>query len=92
MGLAYYASKALVKEQIAKVGEIALFRKGESHGYAVYCYPHCARPHLAALEAVLAREYRLPAVVGTHVGTTRLRTGQLVDVDGLVGSIRLLEA
>jgi pyruvate,water dikinase len=42
--------------------------------------------------AVLAREYRLPAVVGTHVGTTRLRTGQLVEVDGLMGSIRLLEA
>jgi phosphohistidine swiveling domain-containing protein len=42
--------------------------------------------------AVLAREYRLPAVVGTHVGTTRLRTGQFVEVDGLVGSIRLLEA
>ena len=42
--------------------------------------------------AVLAREYRLPAVVGTHVGTTRLRTGQLVEVDGLVGSICLLEA
>jgi pyruvate,water dikinase len=40
--------------------------------------------------AVLAREYRLPAVVGTHVSTTQLRTGQRVEVDGLSGLVRLL--
>jgi pyruvate,water dikinase len=41
--------------------------------------------------AVVAREYRLPAVVGTHVATRTLRTGQLVEVDGASGSVRLLE-
>lgn len=42
--------------------------------------------------AVLAREYGLPAMVGTHVGTTQLWTGQRVEVDGLAGSIRLLDS
>jgi pyruvate,water dikinase len=40
--------------------------------------------------AVLAREYRLPAVVGTHTATVQLQTGQRVEVDGLSGRIRLL--
>jgi rifampicin phosphotransferase len=41
--------------------------------------------------AVLAREYHLPAVVGTHTATTQLQTGQRVEVDGLSGRIRLLD-
>jgi pyruvate,water dikinase len=41
--------------------------------------------------AVLAREYHLPAVVGTHIATAQLQTGQLVEVDGLSGRIRLLD-
>jgi rifampicin phosphotransferase len=41
--------------------------------------------------AVLAREYHLPAVVGTHTATAQLQTGQLVEVDGLSGRIRLLD-
>ncbi len=40
--------------------------------------------------AVLAREYRLPAVVGTHIATAQLQTGQRVEVDGLSGHIRLI--
>ena len=40
--------------------------------------------------AVLAREYRLPAVVGTHTGTQQITTGQLIEVDGLNGVVRLL--
>jgi phosphohistidine swiveling domain-containing protein len=41
--------------------------------------------------AVLAREYHLPAVVGTHTATAQLHTGQRVEVDGLSGRIRLLD-
>jgi rifampicin phosphotransferase len=41
--------------------------------------------------AVVAREYRLPAVVGTVVGTSRLRTGMLLEVDGAAGRVRILE-
>ena len=41
--------------------------------------------------AVLAREYHLPAVVGTHIATAQLQTGQRVEVDGLSGCIRLLD-
>jgi pyruvate,water dikinase len=41
--------------------------------------------------AVLAREYHLPAVVGTHTATAQLQTGQRVEVDGLSGRIRLLD-
>ena len=41
--------------------------------------------------AVVAREYRLPAVVGTHIASAQLRTGQRVEVDGLAGRVRLRE-
>jgi pyruvate,water dikinase len=42
--------------------------------------------------SVVAREYGLPAVVGVHQGTTRLRDGQRIRVDGTHGVITLLEA
>jgi rifampicin phosphotransferase len=37
--------------------------------------------------AVVAREYGIPAVVGVHDATVRLRTGERVRVDGTRGSI-----
>ncbi len=40
--------------------------------------------------AVVAREYKMPAVVGTGMGTTVLRTGMLVEVDGAQGVVRIL--
>jgi rifampicin phosphotransferase len=40
--------------------------------------------------AVLAREYHLPAIVGTHTATARLQTGQRVEVDGLSGRVRMI--
>jgi pyruvate,water dikinase len=40
--------------------------------------------------AVVAREYGIPAVVGVHQATHRLRTGQLVRVDGHSGTIVVL--
>ena len=42
--------------------------------------------------AVVAREYAIPAVVGTVSGTRRIRSGQLVKVDGGAGTIELLES
>jgi pyruvate,water dikinase len=41
--------------------------------------------------AVVAREYGIPAVVGVHDATTRLRTGQRIRVDGSTGRIELLD-
>jgi pyruvate,water dikinase len=40
--------------------------------------------------AVVAREYRIPAVVGVETATTTIQDGQLVEVDGTTGLIRLL--
>ena len=42
--------------------------------------------------AVVAREYEIPAVVGTKQATTALHDGQLVEVDGTNGSVRIVEA
>lgn len=39
--------------------------------------------------AIIAREHGLPAVVGTVDGTSRLKNGQLVTVDGTTGTITL---
>ncbi len=39
--------------------------------------------------AVVAREYRIPAVVGVGRATTAIRDGQMVEVDGNAGLVRI---
>ena len=41
--------------------------------------------------SVVAREYGIPAVVGVHQATTRLKDGQRIRIDGTAGKIMLLE-
>lgn len=58
-------------------------------------------PHVAALitdsggalshAAIVAREYRLPSIVGTMSGTKVLRTGQRIRVDGSAGRLQILD-
>ena len=40
--------------------------------------------------SIVAREYGIPAVLGTGVATKRIRTGQRVTVDGVAGTVTLL--
>ena len=40
--------------------------------------------------AIVAREYGMPAVVGTGLATKRIKTGQTVRVDGDRGTVRIL--
>src|SRR5918993_677194 len=40
--------------------------------------------------AVVAREYRIPAVVGTGVATATIKSGQTIEVDGDAGIVRVL--
>ncbi|MCC6454088.1 MAG: hypothetical protein IT328_04025 [Caldilineaceae bacterium] len=42
--------------------------------------------------AVVAREYGIPAVVGTGVATTFLHDDQWIEIDGEAGTVRVLEA
>lgn len=44
---------------------------------------------VAAHASLVAREYGIPAVVGTTDATARLRDGDLVEVDGSAGIVRL---
>ncbi|MFL6140718.1 MAG: PEP/pyruvate-binding domain-containing protein [Labedaea sp.] len=39
--------------------------------------------------AIIAREYRVPAVLATEDATTRLRDGQIVTVDGAAGTVEI---
>jgi pyruvate,water dikinase len=41
--------------------------------------------------AIVCREYGLPAVVGTGRATSRIRTGQLIRVDGSAGIVTILD-
>ncbi|HEY3227868.1 MAG TPA: PEP-utilizing enzyme, partial [Roseiflexaceae bacterium] len=41
--------------------------------------------------AIVAREYGIPAVVGTGNATTVIRDGQLLEVDGSAGIVRILD-
>lgn len=43
-------------------------------------------------QAIVAREFGIPAVVATGDATTRLRDGQLVDVDGSAGTVQVVAA
>ncbi|MXY88259.1 MAG: hypothetical protein F4Y92_05330, partial [Dehalococcoidia bacterium] len=40
--------------------------------------------------AVVAREYGIPAVVGTRTGTTEVGDGSTIEVDGSEGVVRFL--
>ena len=40
--------------------------------------------------AIVAREYGLPVVVGTGVGTKRIRTGDRIRVDADAGIVTIL--
>jgi pyruvate,water dikinase len=42
--------------------------------------------------AVVAREYQIPAVVGAGRATSVIQDGQLVEVDGDRGVVRIIEA
>lgn len=39
--------------------------------------------------AIVAREYRIPAVVGTKLATSLIKDGQMITVDGTEGTVRL---
>jgi pyruvate,water dikinase len=39
--------------------------------------------------SIVAREYGIPAVMGTGVATRRIRTGQIITVDGSAGTVAL---
>jgi pyruvate,water dikinase len=41
--------------------------------------------------AIVSREYGLPAVVGTGYGTQTIKTGQMIEVDGDTGVVRILD-
>ena len=40
--------------------------------------------------AVVAREFHIPAVVGTINATEKLKTGQKIRVDGLKGTVEII--
>jgi pyruvate,water dikinase len=46
---------------------------------------------IMAHTAIVSREYGLPAVVGTGFATQRIRTGQVIEVDGDNGVVRVVE-
>jgi pyruvate,water dikinase len=39
--------------------------------------------------SIVAREYGIPAVLGTRIATQRIPSGQVVTVDGTKGTVRL---
>jgi pyruvate,water dikinase len=47
---------------------------------------------MMAHTAIISREYGLPAVVGTGYATKTIRSGDLIEVDGGSGVVRILEA
>ena len=56
-------------------------RRGARAAFGLGILSHCA---------VVAREYRIPAVVGTGVATKMIRDGQVIEVDGDNGTVRIV--
>ena len=46
---------------------------------------------MMAHTAIISREYGLPAVVGVGFATATIQTGDLVEVDGSEGTVKVLE-
>lgn len=46
---------------------------------------------MASHSSIVAREYGIPAVVGTNNGTTSIRDGDLLSVDGSTGIVTILD-
>ncbi|NHN90074.1 PEP-utilizing enzyme [Acetobacter conturbans] len=46
---------------------------------------------MMAHTAIICREYGLPAVVGTGFATARMKTGDMIEVDGNIGLVRILD-
>lgn len=46
---------------------------------------------MMAHTAIICREYGLPAVVGVGYATSNIRTGDLIEVDGNAGTVRILD-
>jgi len=46
---------------------------------------------MMAHTAIISREYGLPAVVGTGFATVSISTGDLIEVDGYEGTVRIIE-
>ena len=42
--------------------------------------------------ATVAREYGIPCVVGTSVGTTAIQDGMLLEVNGTTGEVRIIDS
>jgi pyruvate,water dikinase len=42
--------------------------------------------------AIVAREYGIPAVVGAGTATTVIQDGQMVEVNGQAGTVRIIES
>jgi phosphoenolpyruvate synthase/pyruvate phosphate dikinase len=41
--------------------------------------------------SIVAREYGIPAVLGTGIATRRIQSGQMITVDGSAGAVTLVE-
>ena len=41
--------------------------------------------------SIVAREYDIPAVLGTGVATTRIQDGQMLRVDGSAGTVEVVD-
>ena len=41
--------------------------------------------------AIICREYKIPAVVGTKLGTKKIKNGQKISVNGSKGTVKILD-
>ena len=93
-GVARGPVRILTSGELLEPGEVLVARVTDTGWTPFFAFAAAVVTDIGGLmshPAVVAREFGIPSVVGVREATTRLRDGQLVEVDGGTGTIRVLE-
>ncbi len=93
-GVARGPVRILTSGEMLEPGEVLVARVTDTGWTPFFAFAAAVVTDIGGLmshPAVVAREFGIPSVVGAREATTRLRDGQLVEVDGGTGTIRVLE-
>ena len=70
----------------------ALAPTGEGPSQGVPAFPGLVRARRCPLDAMVAREFGMPAVVAVAGATSHIRTGDWLELDGSRGTVAPIEA
>jgi phosphohistidine swiveling domain-containing protein len=92
-GVARGPVRILESGELLEPGEVLVARVTDTGWTPFFAFAAAVVTDIGGLmshPAVVAREFGIPSVVGTRDATARLRDGQIVEVDGTAGVVRVI--